>query len=468
MNVPQKSIRQKPIGLWKIIDLLSDEGGNSDVFLAQRGDDPVVALKVLTSKKPRDESYRRFQEEVALLLRLGNRPGILPQLDNGFDPPDLWLAMPVAITVREALGPDAPLEAVVAAVAAFADTLAGLASEAIYHRDIKPSNLYQLNGKWVVGDFGLASFPGKSEITTNKRQVGARNFTADEMIRDPVNADPGPADVFSLAKTLWVLATGQTWPPQGHQRIDTPSATLRDYVEEHPRRHRIDTLIERSTHPDPQQRPTMREFLMELRTWLAPPTVPAALEDISDFGERLQTAFAPQLHTQQMAQQEHQQQQKILRQLTRELAPIVTAINAVLPLSKGNTANSNNTIHNACRHTKRGNIKRTWEQCPMFMLRSPDYSYITLHSGFGIEIFEDGYVRLTAAHICEIPTRNADFNTPTDPDRIVWAASSLVPLNSEQEARAVDVLSKGLQQNLRALLERFQVGITTAAAEKSK
>lgn len=33
--------------------------------------------------------------------------------------------------------------------------LASLAAEGAAHRDIKPGNLFELDGQWVVGDFGL-------------------------------------------------------------------------------------------------------------------------------------------------------------------------------------------------------------------------------------------------------------------------------------------------------------------------
>jgi hypothetical protein len=43
--------------------------------------------------------------------------------------------------------------------------------------------------------------------------------------------DYAPADVWSLAKTLWVLACDQRWPPPGPHRRDEPATRLDAYVQ---------------------------------------------------------------------------------------------------------------------------------------------------------------------------------------------------------------------------------------------
>jgi len=61
-----------------------------------------------------------------------------------------------------------PLEDVVGAISTVAAALAALEEEHnIGHRDIKPGNLYELDGEWFVGDFGLITdpMPTPSRIT---------------------------------------------------------------------------------------------------------------------------------------------------------------------------------------------------------------------------------------------------------------------------------------------------------------
>jgi hypothetical protein len=86
--------------------------------------------------------------------------------------------MPVATPIAESLAAR-PLPAVVAAVAAIAATLTRLQDEFdIAHRNIKPGNLYELDGEWLIGDFGLIAVPGAESLTTDGRQVGPANYTA--------------------------------------------------------------------------------------------------------------------------------------------------------------------------------------------------------------------------------------------------------------------------------------------------
>jgi serine/threonine protein kinase len=113
---------------------------------------------------------------------------------------------------------EADLPAIVAAVASIADTLATLRREhGLTHRDIKPQNLYRHDGTFVVGDFGLVAVPDAEALTAPGKLVGPANFVAWEMMAKEPGVNPAPADVYSLAKTLWVLAAGANWPPPGHQ-----------------------------------------------------------------------------------------------------------------------------------------------------------------------------------------------------------------------------------------------------------
>ena len=117
--------------------------------------------------------------------------------------------MPVATPLPEALR-TARLEEKVAAVARIATTLDRLWVEfGMAHRDIKPQNLYRYDNDWVVGDFGLVSLPDADSLTRDDRQVGPANFLPYEMIASPSNASGGPVDVYSFAKTLWVLASSE-------------------------------------------------------------------------------------------------------------------------------------------------------------------------------------------------------------------------------------------------------------------
>lgn len=243
-------------------------GGNGEVWRSTHSEFGEAALKVLTSRK--GDRWQRFCDEVQVMEKLGARPGILPLIASKLPAPpsraQAWLATPIAEPVVEALGAAPSLTAVVDAVLAFASTLAGLSAEGISHRDIKPDNLFRRGGQWQIGDFGLVDYPGKNAVTTGDRRLGPLYFIAPEMLLQPDLADSGPADVYSLAKTLWVLASGQRYPPQGQVRPDVASHDLAAWVNDSGT-IALGVILQSATDESPDARQTMAEFADQLREW---------------------------------------------------------------------------------------------------------------------------------------------------------------------------------------------------------
>lgn len=186
------------IGAWTLHERLGC-GGNATVWTATRAGTPnPIALKLINSTKVEREPYQRFVREIEFLQAHRSVTGVLPLIEahlpkqpSKADPP--WLAMPVATPITHALE-GKPLADVVVAVAAIADTLVRLQREAgIAHRDIKPGNLYELQGSWLIGDFGLVAIPDARSLTAEGRQLGPAHYTAYEMILNGSSADPHPA-----------------------------------------------------------------------------------------------------------------------------------------------------------------------------------------------------------------------------------------------------------------------------------
>lgn len=257
------------IGPWTLCEKLG-AGGNATVWRASRDAGEDVAVKVINTTKTQHEPYRRFVQEIEFLRELGDFPGVLPFLDAHLprrpsSGDRAWLAMPVATPIANALA-EAPLETIVAALAEIAETLARLAERSVGHRDIKPGNLYEFNDRWLIGDFGLVAAPDLAELTRSGKALGPAHYTAYEMILDPVNADPLPADVYSFAKTLFVLATGLRYPPEGHQPASTRRFSIAD-MRPQPHAAALDRLIDRATRLQPEQRPTMGEIAADLAAW---------------------------------------------------------------------------------------------------------------------------------------------------------------------------------------------------------
>ncbi len=292
MNVPQNRTSFGPLSVEGQLTRTS----HSIIWRARTPTGEPVAVKELKVQRAGREPYLRLRDEIAFHIA-GPHDGVLPVLF--YDLPEqpskitpAWLATPLAQTLAEALGESATLEEVVAAIASCAQTLATLAALNVFHRDLKPANLFALDGKWLVGDFGLVTFPGKEQLTEPGQKLGPANFVAPETIDDAVAAGPGPADVWALAKTLWTLAVGQNWPAPGPLRREDPFTSLRGNVA-HPRAFALEPILELATSLDSSARPSMATFAGDLAAWLRGPSPPVAAPDTDDLATRMSILAEP-------------------------------------------------------------------------------------------------------------------------------------------------------------------------------
>ena len=260
------------LGPWTLLgDTHIGSGGNGAVWKARRaGDDTDYALKILSKTAARDPERRgRFENEITFLDGLSD-PGVLPMVDRhiaGDESTPRYYVMPMAQPLLDALGPAPTPEVVLDVVATIAETLARLERlvPGFGHRDIKPENLFKLDGKTVVGDFGLVALPDRRNLTRAGRKVGPANFIAPEMLEDAHEAAAGPVDVYSLAKTLWVLLMHRKYPVPGAHQTTEREYSLTPKLGDHACARATDRLLARCTHIRPSARPTMDEFAKELR-----------------------------------------------------------------------------------------------------------------------------------------------------------------------------------------------------------
>lgn len=280
---------QRLIGGWRLGDRLG-QGGNAEVFVATR-DGATAAIKILSDR--RAARLARFCDEVEAMRRCADIPGVLPVIDfhvpatGERGPP--WIAMGLANPIKEALGPNRTLRQVVEAMRDIARTLEQMHGRGISHRDIKPENLFAYDGRWAVGDFGLADFEGKGAETQEHERIGPLHYIAPEMLNNAAGSDGAPADVYSLTKTLWVLATGQTFPLPGAYDRTHDAFRIGSFVSE-ARTGQLDSLIAAATMFDPKARLPISQVVKELDAWLHPPASPAPpiRLDISTFAAELE------------------------------------------------------------------------------------------------------------------------------------------------------------------------------------
>lgn len=444
----------RTVGPWTLESKVG-EGGNATVWRAVREHQEPVALKVLHSSKVGGEPYRRFIREVEFLRGAGDMTGVLPLLDD--DLPErpsssrkAWLAMPLATPISEALG-GASLDTIVGAVAVIAETLSRLQqSHGLAHRDLKPSNLYRWNDDYVVGDFGLISLPDVESLTEADKPIGPAHYSAYELIRDPGGAAPHPADVYSLAKTLWVLATEQRFPPSGHQGVGATGFRIQD-LRPTVNAASLDQLVDSMTLLDPTVRPTMQQVARDLAAWLELPSVAPAFE-IADLGSR----FRAKKETEIAAADQLERNKELAMAAVRRFQELIASIHASLRAIGADIqidAMDDKLTNNLLRSSPTMGTPRSeflWQRCTR-LATGPRHARYTLRLGRSVELLENGLVYVRAYIDVGYPNLNgSDF---------MWRSEQRgAPVDSVEVEQILQATAADITSQLRAALNAFVDG----------
>lgn len=443
---------QRRVGPWELHRELG-RGGNATVWIATRGaSERRVALKVLNTSKATREPYLRFIREIQFLQSIDDQQGLLPVLDaylpekpSGRD--RAWLAMPIANPISETLE-GSPLDRVVQAMSEIATTLSRLKGEfGVSHRDIKPANLYELRGRWLIGDFGLIAVPDVEELTRSGRPLGPVHYTPYEMILDPANADPFPADVYSLGKTLWVLATQQRFPPEGHQPAGTRGFSIADF-RPHPHAESLDELVDSATRLHVEGRPTMEQVASDLRAWLQLAQEPVTL-DVSGVRARLRSKRKRELVEEDLEEERKDQAYAAVRRLQELTGPLNQALRDVHPRAELDAMDDRFTqnILRTPRHTSAPDVLFRWQRCSRVGSGPAHWRY-TLRMGRSIELIADGTLILRAfVDVGERHLGGRDFHWQSGD----WSA----PVGSVQADRMLQEGVTELAEQLPAALDVF-------------
>lgn len=254
-------------------------GGNGSVY--QLDEKYVVKkLNVSIGKKPNDVArrmYQRFKDEIKVVRENAPSENILPIMQI-CDLPDepvhdglYYYVMPFAKELGK-MSFSRMLDVVECFISLY-ETLNRLHKKGIAHRDIKPSNIYLYESRYCFADFGLVKYPDKEPVTV-ERVVGAWTTIAPEMERDPLNADPYKADIYSLAKTLWMILTRDMNSFEGQYNEDDPQMSLNLRI------HclypdviylsGLNKIIREATSNDPQKRPTIDTIIKILKLYKSP------------------------------------------------------------------------------------------------------------------------------------------------------------------------------------------------------
>ncbi len=245
------------------------EGGNAKVFrVKEKISGTEVALKYLCNRSTEKKS--RFDDEIQIMSEnCASIDGVIPIIE--YSKEQLWYTMPIARPIMEYINEkEIDYQLIINGVIELADTLSKLHEKGIAHRDIKPSNIYYYKNRFYLGDFGLVEFPDNpNDFTRSDRGLGAIFTIAPEMKRDPKHADGKKADVFSLAKTTWMLLTGDEKGFDGTYAFLDESMGLR-FCDKFKKIHlvELEENITKATDNSPENRQTIVEYKESLEYWL--------------------------------------------------------------------------------------------------------------------------------------------------------------------------------------------------------
>jgi serine/threonine protein kinase len=265
MSKKRQFKKGQKFGDWTLISYLGG-GGNGEVWTCQNSINENRAIKLLKKIKPK--AYSRFSDETNVIDRNSDIEGIisiinkhLPEKLEGEIP---FYVMPLAESAERKLNQKS-IEEKINAILQVAETLSKLHERKIYHRDIKPDNILFYNSRYSLVDFGLVDYPNKKEVSLNNEEIGPKWTMAPEMKRESSTADASKADIYSLAKTLWIFLTDRKKGFDGQYSIESIIALKKYYPESYT--SPIDNLLISSTDNDPLKRPSIKEFVEILHNW---------------------------------------------------------------------------------------------------------------------------------------------------------------------------------------------------------
>src|SRR3954464_12432027 len=268
-------------------DVLSDRyeleelvgtGGMSSVFRAHdRLLDRKVALKILHQHYSSDDDYvERFKREARSVAALSH-PNIVTVIDRGEHADRQFIVFEYVDgenlkRMIERRGP-APVPEALELAIQIARGLGFAHQQGLIHRDVKPQNvLLNGDGRAKVTDFGIArSLSVQRGMTQTGTVLGTSDYIAPEQAQGQ-RVDEH-TDVYSLGVVLYELLTSEVpFPGENFVAVamrhinEEPPSVLGKRPDVPPR---LDDAIRRAMAKQPEDRPTMEAFCVELEACLA-------------------------------------------------------------------------------------------------------------------------------------------------------------------------------------------------------
>ena len=271
-----RNFKLKPnrkFGQWILAKQIGS-GGNGEVWICRDNQKKEYAIKFL--KWGSGDAYKRFYDEVTFMEQFGSIQGVMPIIDKHipkyskrFENPKLpfYYVMPLAESAEQRMQ-TATIDEKIRIIQELLAMLTSLHAQDIAHRDIKPGNILYYNGGYVLSDFGLVFFNKKTSKTPIGAKLGAKWTISPQMERDAVHADKYKADVYSMAKTIWMILTNDMKSFEG-QYIPNSVVSLRQYVsDDRLYLYPLEKLLSQCTDYNEDTRPSAIELQRQFTEWI--------------------------------------------------------------------------------------------------------------------------------------------------------------------------------------------------------
>ena len=248
-------------------------GGNGNVYFVKYNQ-KNYALKYVVFDS--EMKYKRFQREIEIMKKIKNKvTGIMKIYDSYISEKYEenksfgWYVMDIAKTLNINEIKEYHITKIIKNVLEIAKILKQLHRKKISHRDIKPENILCIDNKWYLSDFGLVDYPSAENITIDEknRALGPRMTIAPEFKRNPDTSEGTKADIYSLAKTLWIFLTGDKNCFDGQYNFRDKKISIRNYIKNKPL-GLIEQLLFRATENSPENRIDIDEVIEYLENFL--------------------------------------------------------------------------------------------------------------------------------------------------------------------------------------------------------
>lgn len=237
----------------------------------------------------------------------------------------------------------------------------------------------------------MVAVPDAESLTAEGRQVGPAHYTAYEMILDATSADPHPADVYSLGKTLWVLATGQAWPPEGHQPVGTRNFEIGDF-RPHPRASVLDQEVDLMTRLRPEERPSKEQVARDLAAWSELAAQPVVF-DVSAARARLRAKLQERIAEQDTGEQQKELAYAAIRRLQELSAALNDGLKNLYSRTVVDTQSDEMTRNLLKTHHHGQELVLRWQRCTLVAPFDRPGS-ATLRMSRCLELLDDGTLNL--------------------------------------------------------------------------